>query len=50
MQIDVWALVLPRQGELQCRRNVHFMPTGSTVLAQQGAGLITAELAKPVSR
>lgn len=47
---DVWALVKPRQSELQGKRNVHFMPKGSTVLAQQVAEVITAELAKPVSR
>ena len=43
---DVWTLVKPRQQELQGKRNVHFMPSGSTVLAQQVAEVIRAELAR----
>lgn len=41
---DLWALVKPRQTELQGKRNVHFMPQGSSVMARQVAERIRAEL------
>lgn len=41
---DIWSLVKPRQDELQGKRNVHFMPTGSAVIAEQVAGAIAREL------
>jgi acyl-CoA thioesterase-1 len=46
---DLWSLVKPRQAELQGKRNVHFMPTGSSVMAKQVAEHIRAALvqAKP---
>lgn len=37
---DLWSLVKPRQVELQGKRNVHFMPSGSTVMANQVAKVI----------
>lgn len=44
---DLWAAVKPRQAELQGKRNVHFMPSGSAVLAKQVAEAIARELPKP---
>jgi len=46
---DLWSLVKPRQAELQGKRNVHFMPSGSAVMAKQVAENIRAALvnAKP---
>lgn len=41
---DLWSLVKPRQAELQGKRNVHFMPTGSSVMARQVAETIRAAL------
>ncbi|MCX6854713.1 MAG: SGNH/GDSL hydrolase family protein [Verrucomicrobia bacterium] len=41
---DLWSLVKPRQAELQGKRNVHFMPTGSSVMAKQVAETIRAAL------
>jgi hypothetical protein len=41
---DLWALVKPRQQELQGKRNVHFTPAGSSVMAAQVAARIRAEL------
>jgi lysophospholipase L1-like esterase len=43
---DLWSLVKPRQAELQGKRNVHFMPTGSAVMAKQVAEQILAALPK----
>jgi acyl-CoA thioesterase-1 len=43
---DLWSLVKPRQAELQGNRNVHFMPTGSAVMAKQVAEQIRAALPK----
>ena len=43
---DLWSLVKPRQAELQGKRNVHFMPTGSAVMAKQVAEQIRAALPK----
>ena len=47
---DLWAAVKPRQAELQGKRNVHFMASGSAVLAKQVAEAITRELHKPASK
>jgi acyl-CoA thioesterase-1 len=41
---DLWALVKPRQAELQGKRNVHFQPAGSSVMAKQVADQIRAAL------
>jgi hypothetical protein len=41
---DLWSLVKPRQAELQGKRNVHFMPSGSGVMAKQVAQHIRAAL------
>jgi hypothetical protein len=41
---DLWSLVKPRQAELQGKRNVHFMPTGSSLMAKQVAEAIRAAL------
>ena len=38
------ALVKPRQAESQGKRNVHFMPTGSAVMARQVAAAIREHL------
>lgn len=43
---DLWALVKPRQAELQIPRNVHFQRSGSTVMANQVAERIRATLPK----
>jgi len=43
---DLWAAVKPRQDQLQGKRNVHFMASGSAVLAKQVAEAITRELPK----
>jgi len=43
---DLWALVKPRQAELQGRRNVHFTPAGSAVMAEQVAARIRGALAR----
>jgi acyl-CoA thioesterase-1 len=37
---DLWSLVKPRQAELQGKRNVHFQPRGSSVMAKQVAEMI----------
>ena len=47
---DLWAAVKPRQDQLQGKRNVHFMSSGSAVLAKQVAEAITRELPKPASK
>jgi len=47
---DLWAAVKPRQAELQGKRDVHFMTSGSAVLAKQVAEAITRELAQPTSK
>lgn len=44
---DLWALVKPEQERLQGKRNVHFMPAGSSVMALKVAESITAVLPKP---
>jgi hypothetical protein len=46
---DLWSLVKPRQAELQIPRNVHFMSSGSSVMAKQVAEHIRVALlqAKP---
>ena len=41
---DLWAVVKPRQAELQGKRNVHFMASGSAVLAKQVAEAVAREL------
>lgn len=46
---DLWSLVKPRQAELQGKRNVHFMPSGSAVMAKQVAENIRAALVKAKS-
>jgi len=43
---DLWALVKPDQLKLQIKRNVHFLPAGSTVMAKQVAQMIAAALPK----
>jgi hypothetical protein len=43
---DLWSLVKPRQAELQGKRNVHFMPTGSSVMGKQVAEAIRAALTR----
>jgi hypothetical protein len=43
---DLWALVKPEQERLQGKRNVHFMPTGSSVMARKVADSIAAVLPK----
>jgi acyl-CoA thioesterase-1 len=47
---DLWAAVKPRQDQLQGKRNVHFMASGSAVLAKQVAEAITRELPKPATK
>ena len=47
---DLWAAVKPKQDQLQGKRNVHFMASGSTVLAKQVAEAITRELPQPTSK
>jgi acyl-CoA thioesterase-1 len=47
---DLWAAVKPRQAELQGKRDVHFMTSGSAVLAKQVAEAITRELPQPTSK
>ena len=47
---DLWAAVKPKQDQLQGKRNVHFMASGSAVLAKQVAEAITRELPKPASK
>ena len=46
---DLWSLVKPRQAELQGKRNVHFMPSGSAVMAKQVAEHIHAALVQAKS-
>ena len=41
---DLWALVKPEQERLQGKRNVHFMPEGSSVMARKVADAIAAVL------
>lgn len=43
---DLWSLVKPRQSELQGKRNVHFMPSGSSVMAKQVSERIRTALSK----
>jgi hypothetical protein len=45
----LWSLVKPRQSEWQIPRNVHFMTSGSAVLARQVAEYIRAALPKTTS-
>jgi acyl-CoA thioesterase-1 len=47
---DLWAAVKPRQDQLQGKRNVHFMASGSAVLAKQVTEAITRELPKPATK
>jgi acyl-CoA thioesterase-1 len=47
---DLWAAVKPKQDQLQGKRNVHFMASGSTLLAKQVAEAITRELPQPSSK
>jgi acyl-CoA thioesterase-1 len=49
---DLWAAVKPDQAKLQGPRNVHFMPSGSEVLAKQVAKAVAAQLQQnaPVAR
>lgn len=47
---DVWSVVKPRQDELQGKRNVHFMPAGSSVLAQRVAEVIRGEIGRAVQQ
>jgi len=47
---DLWAAVKPKQDQLQGKRNVHFMASGSAVLAKQVAEAITRELPHPTSK
>lgn len=46
---DLWALVKPEQERLQGKRNVHFMPAGSSVMARKVADSIAAVLPKQAS-
>jgi hypothetical protein len=46
---DLWALVKPDQERLQGKRNVHFMPAGSSVMARKVADSIAAVLPKQAS-
>ncbi len=46
---DLWALVKPDQERLQGKRNVHFMPAGSSVMARKVANSIAAVLPKQAS-
>ena len=41
---DLYALIVPRESELQLPRNVHFTAAGSAVMASQVAQIITSEL------
>ncbi len=43
---DLWGLVKPQQEKLQGKRNVHFLPIGSTVMAKRVAEVIAAQLPK----
>ena len=43
---DLWALVKPRQGELQNKRNVHFTSSGASVMAKQVAEEIRHAISK----
>lgn len=47
---DIWTLVKPRQDQLQGKRNVHFMPSGSAVIAGQVAEAIARELPKKADK
>jgi acyl-CoA thioesterase-1 len=47
---DLWAAVKPKQDQLQGKRNVHFMASGSAVLAKQVAEAITRELPQRSSK
>jgi len=47
---DLWAAVKPKQDQLQGKRDVHFMTSGSAVLAKQVAEAITRELPQPSSK
>ena len=44
---DLYALILPRQAQLQVKGNVHFKPDGYKVLAGQVAAAIEKALPKP---
>ncbi|MFD2157771.1 SGNH/GDSL hydrolase family protein [Rubritalea tangerina] len=43
---DLYALMLPRLGEVQRAKNVHFKPQGSALMAEQVAKKISAQLAE----
>jgi acyl-CoA thioesterase-1 len=47
---DLWAAVKPKQDQLQGKRDVHFMASGSAVLAKQVAEAITRELPQRSSK
>ncbi len=47
---DLWAVVKPMQAELQGKRDVHFMPTGSAFLARHVAAAIARELPEPAKK
>jgi acyl-CoA thioesterase-1 len=47
---DLWAAVKPRQAEVQGKRDVHFMTSGSAVLAKQVAEAIARELPNPTRK
>lgn len=44
---DLYAVILPKQAELQRPKDVHFNPEGSALLGQAVAASIAAELPKP---
>jgi acyl-CoA thioesterase-1 len=47
---DLWAAVKPRQAELQGKRDVHFMPSGSVVLAKHVTAAIARELPRAAGK
>jgi acyl-CoA thioesterase-1 len=47
---DPWAAVKPRQAELQGKRDVHFMTSGSALLAKQVSEAIARELPNPARK
>jgi acyl-CoA thioesterase-1 len=47
---DLWAAVKPRQAELQGKRDVHFMTSGSALLAKQVSEAIARELPNPARK
>jgi acyl-CoA thioesterase-1 len=46
---DLWSLVKPHQAELQGKRNVNFMPSGSSLMTKQVAEQIRAAFSQPKS-